>query len=317
MKKTYSLKVPVYISDSVEDEKKIIEFDGFELSQKLLIDTVISRIQQYEENPISISKRKRNKTGTQNIEKVNYEEISLGNDICLLLNVTSFSTNIFDGFVEKEKRIKLDRTDKLGSENHYFILYPHIFGVNKRQFKWIILLYEDPNKENSEIVSAVKLVLKEILDIKPVNIKMRELMEKLSSKGVISELSMKLVAVTFEDNEVDYEIDNYLTQTKITRIKEKKYRDVPAEEISSLIEDKSLGEYKRRAIRILQGKQELKLEQEYKDENKERMTELAEEIFNFTTEVSSEEIETGQIYKKDFIIKKLQPVLENYLSYTN
>lgn len=317
--KSYQIKIPIYISDSKVDEDSELQFRGLLLTQKLLVSNLKSKIQKYNENKVVLTSGKKNKTITKNIEEVSYEQVNFGNDSALLLKITSFNSNLHDGFVEKDTRIKLNKTDKIGSEHYYAIIYPHIFGIEKREYKWIVFVYEDPNKENNDIVSSVKLVLKNVLGIISVNIKLQDFINRLKSLDTTAELSMKFISVNYEENEVDYNIKGYEIKNKTTKIVESLYKDVPISKINEIIEDKSFtSRFRRRILKISNGKHELKLEQEYIDEADVKFKEIAEELFNFSTEVSSKEVESNEIYTTEFILNKIQPVIENFLtSYQN
>ena len=281
--KTYKLKVPVYLSDEIEDKEKTIKYNGFELNGELLISTLTSKLDKFNES-----------------KKI---------------------TNLYDGFVEKEKRVKLQKNDKVGSENHFVILYPHVFGgIENLSYKWIVLLYEDPNKRNIEIVNATKMVLKNLLDINTKNIKLKDVVNKLKNKKTIPELCLKLSTVEFEENDVDYNFNEFVSKTKISTFKEKTYKNIPFEKVKQILNDTNIfNRFSKRTLKIIDGKQEFKLQQESKETEdiQNKVNELAEESYNFTTEVTSEEIENNEIYKTEFIINKLQPVLENYLGYNH
>lgn len=305
--------MPIYISDSEIDDYENFPFKELDFNSDLLINNLISKINSHNENDVVLTSKKRNKTTTKNVDEINFEKIQFGNDNALLLKITSFNSNLYGSFIEKGERIKLNKNDKIGSEHYYAIIYPHIYGIEKREYKWIILVYEDPNKENADITSAIKLVLKKVLDITPVNIKLPDLMNKL--KYVKSaDLSMKFVSVNFEDNEVDYNISGYEVKTKTTKISESSYRGVPIEKINDIIQNKSFTEdFQSRVLRIVKGKQELKIEEKIDEEN-DKLKELAEELFNYKTEISVLDAETDVIYNTEYIIKKMEPVLRNYLN---
>jgi hypothetical protein len=317
--KSYQIKIPIYISDSKLDENSSLQFKELILNQKLLVANLISKIEKYNKDKVTLTSGKKNKTTTKNVEEVGYEEVDFGNDSALLLKITSFTSNLYDSFVEKDTRIKLNKTDKIGSEHHYAIIYPYIFGIEKREYKWIVFVYEDPNKENNDIISSVKLVLKNVLGILPVNIKLHDFINRIKSLDNSAELSMKFISVNFEENDIDYNIKGYEVKSKTTKIVESLYKDVPLEKINEIIADITfVSKFHRRVLKICKGKHELKLEQEYIDEAKSKVKETAEELFNFSTEVSSSEVETNEIYQTEFIVNKIQPVLENFLnSYQN
>lgn len=312
--KSYNIKIPIYISDSKVDEISNFPFEELILSQDLLISNLISKIYSHNTKKLVLTSGKKNKTTTKNVNEVNYEKINFGNDSALLLKITSFNSNLYDGFIEKDTRIQLNKDDKIGSEHYYAVIYPHIFGLEKREYKWIVMVYEDPNKENNDIVTSIKLVLKNVLGIVSVNIKLPDFIERLKSIKESVELSMKFISVNYDDNDVDYNIKGYEFETKTTKISESLYKGVPINKINDIVEDKSfLNKFKRRILKITNGKYELKLEQEYLDESETKFKEIAEELFNFTSEISSTDVETNEIYKTEYILNKIQPVLENYL----
>lgn len=312
--KSYSIKIPIYISDSKIDEISNFPFEELILSQDLLVTNLISKIDSHNTKKLVLTSGKRNKTTTKNVNEVNYEKINFGNDSALLLKITSFNSNLYDGFIEKDTRIQLNKDDKIGSEHYYAVIYPHIFGLEKREYKWIVMVYEDPNKENNDIVTSIKLVLKNVLGIVSVNIKLPDFIERLKTIKESVDLSMKFISVNYDDNDVDYNIKGYEFENKTTKISESLYKGVPINKINDIVEDKSfLNKFKRRILKITNGKHELKLEQEYLDESETKFKEIAEELFNFTSEISSTDVETNEIYKTEYILNKIQPVLENYL----
>jgi hypothetical protein len=274
--KSYNIKIPIYISDSKIDEISNFPFEELILSQDLLVSNLVSKIESHNTKKLVLTSGKRNKTTTKNVNEVNYEKINFGSDSALLLKITSFSSNLYDGFIEKDTRIQLNKNDKIGSEHYYAVIYPHIFGLEKREYKWIVMVYEDPNKENNDIVTSIKLVLKNVLGIVSVNIKLPDFIERLKSIKESVELSMKFISVNYDDNDIDYNIKGYEFECKTTKISESLYKGVPINKINEIVEDKSfLNKFKRRILKITNGKHELKLEQEYLDEAETKFKEIA------------------------------------------
>jgi hypothetical protein len=314
--KTYKLKVPVYISDEKEDEKKTIEFEELGFSKELLIDTIISKIKTFNEKKIILTKKVRNKTITQNVESVNYEKIKFGNDSSLLIRITLFQTNILDKYIQSETKKDIGENDKLGSENHFFVLYPHTYGIDLDKYKWLILLYEDPNKDNKEIVTASKTVLNDILEINTKNVKLNDVIKRVSNKKIIPKLSLKLSSFEFDENDEDYKLNEYLVKGKTSKIREIEYENLPFESVKKILQDTKIFLYfSKRVLKITDGKQQFKLEQNSLDEVQEKINEVAEESYNFSSEVTSDDLENKKIYTTDFIIKKMHPVIENYICY--
>lgn len=313
--KNYSIKIPIFISDSAEDSIEDFPFQELAFNRELLVKNLIEKIYKHNSKNIVLTNTKRNKTRTKNVDEINCHKIKLGQDDGLLIKVTSFNSNLYGSFLEKEKRIELGKNDKIGSEHYYAILYPQIFGLKERKYKWITLVYEDPNKEISDILTSIKLVLKNVLNINPVNIKPPEFKKRIESFKSSVDLSLKFTSVDFDENEVDYNLTEYEIKSKKIKIDESNYKNVPIDRIEKIIDDKSfLDKFQKRLVKIINGKQELKLTQNYEDETENKLKEIAEEIFNFTTVISHSDIENNKIYEIDYIINKIKPVLENYLS---
>lgn len=197
------------------------------------------------------------------------------------------------------------------------LLYPRIIGLNKQeyQFQWKILLYEDPTKDNYELVSICKTVLEKVFDIKVCNIKLDRVLKLLKEKKVVSELSMQFNSLSNDENEVETDLRRYLVATQLKKIKYENFKDVPFNEIEKIISDKNYeNEYQKRILKFIFNKKEFKLTNEY-IEAKEKIKDTVEEIFN--SEVIINESETEHLFEKDFILEKMTPVIQEYLSENN
>lgn len=314
--KDYSIKIPIFISDSGEDNFENFPFQELAFNRELLVNNLIDKIEKYNSKKEILTIPKKNKTRTKNVGKINFDKIKFGEDDALLIKVTSFNSNFYGSFLESDERIELSKNDKIGSEHYYAILYPQIFGLKERSYKWITLVYEDPNKEITDILTSIKLVLKKVLDINPVNIKPPEFKQRIKTFKSSVDLSLKFTSFDFEENEVDYRLTEYEIKSKKVKIDESSYKNVPINKIEEIIDDKTfLEKFQKRLVKIINGKQELKLTQNYEEiETENKLKEIAEEIFNFTTTISHTDIENNVIYKTEYIKEKIKPVLENYLS---
>lgn len=314
--KSYNIKIPVYISEKVEEE------DGFFgiLSYQNMIDILSKKIDAYNDNPTNITNDKRNKTVIKEIEKVTYSVVDIGDEKGMLLKITASNTNFFDGYLKtnelNEEKRKLNKTDKVGSDNNYILLYPKITGANTANYKyeWIILIYEDPNKENSDIVGIAKLVMQKILNISIANLKLPELLSKLEAISIIPELQLKFSTVEYDTNDVDEYLVEYLTKSKIVKQQESFFKNVPFEKVKKIINEvKFYLDYKKKSIKIVNGKNEIKIFQEHLEEAKEKLKITVEEIFNQNSLIYQSDIEKKLIYDETYIIEKLSPILANYL----
>lgn len=313
----YKVHIPIYVTEpKINDDA--INFPTTINTQINLINGLVGKLDEHNQSGTILKKDKKNKTATQHVQKVNYELIKFGEDDALMLQITSYKSNLYDRFIESETKTKLNPEDKFGSENFRAVLYPHIFGLSNEISQWVILLYTDPNKENSEVTSSIKMVLRKVLNITPIHIKPEEILSRLTNVKTLPKLSIKFYSFKLDDNDIDYSLDEFVVENYVTTIKESKYEGVPVELAKVVLEDRTLlGKFKKRVLKIETGKQEIKLEQNIIDEAESKISETAEEIFNFSTVVTKSQIESNEINNTDFIVNKLQPILENYLNSYN
>jgi len=263
--KSYVIKVPVISSELILKGNDL--FGGISFSDMLNYAKV--KISNYKLLESKISKNSRNKVQTKEIANVDYIDCLIGTRPCMLLQISAYNTNLYDGYVETDQKINLKQNHKLGSDNYYALLVPNIIGLDSNNYKhqWIILIYEDPHKDNQEIVGTTKLVLNKILEISTFNIKLPEVLEELKRINTLPELSLNFSCIYNDENEVDVRFRNYLVGSKVRKLREDKFKNVPFKTTEELINDKSFQEsYQKRLLKISFGKKEFRITQEQKDE---------------------------------------------------
>lgn len=307
------IQLPFYISEFFKDNNSPLEFKDLEFSTELLIESNIQKIIKFNETNIPISKKKKYKIKVNNIEKVDYEKIYFGEDPALLLRINSNNSNLHDVYVNQTT---LSNKDKIGAKNNIVVLYPYIKDKIKKEYFWIIIVYVDPNKEFNEIVTVAKLSIKEILKITSKNIKKPDLIDKIRKYRILDSISIKFLSLNFDDNEDEDILSVYKFGFKSKKIYEYEYKNVPFEEIEKVINDESfIQKFNKRTINFNKNKGVLKLEQGYLDDAKAVFENYAEEIFNLFVEIDIKDLEEEAHYQTDYIIKKVEPSLENYLIY--
>ena len=248
--KSYKIKIPVYSSELLKKAKGLFEGHSYED----MINYLDKKLDNYTQTKPKLSQKKRNKVkeiGIQNIEKI---EGHIGEIPIRLFKISAYNTNLIDGYVETEERITLTKNDKLGSDTNFMLLYPRIIGLNENEYKyqWKILLYEDPTKENRELVPICKIVLEKVFEIKICNIKLDRVLKILKEKEVISELSMQFNSQSNDENEVETKLRKYLVSANLKRIRYENFENVPFIEVEKIISDEGYkNEYQKRIIKFL------------------------------------------------------------------
>jgi hypothetical protein len=305
--KSYNIKVPVYTTEIIEEDNCL-----FGITRAEMISAIKVKITNFQSE---LSFENRNKTKKTVISKITSTDHVLGDVPCLLLQISAYNTNLYDGYFEAEEKIEFQKDNKIGNDTNFMLIYPIINGITQSSYTryFIILIYEDPNKDGGEILKISKNVVNKILSIPIQNIKLPTLLDELKAISTTPELQVRYFGMSNADNEVDVKFREYLQSGKIKRTKENSFKNMPFDTVQDLLnETDDSGEYQRREVKLIYGKKEYKISKELFNEAGETLRETAEKIYNATTSISQEELD--KIYNTDFIVEKIGAVLTNYLS---
>ncbi len=317
-KKGYQIKVPVYVSEKMErDNNGAI----FPTSNETLIEDAKVLISAYNSNPnITLTSDKRNKTTTIGIKSIDVEDLFFNSDKCLLLKVTAFKTNLIDGYYqsanEEEKEIRFKERDKICSDTYFFILYPllNIQAENglKIDVYWHIFIYEDPSKTNDEMARIARLIMSKIMKAPIKNIKSEKMLADIRKYNLISEVEISLSVIADDDEGVPEYIQNYQFSSKLKKEKKIKLSNMSADDAISAFEDESFtNNYSKRQLRfITHNKRVFSVVQEFKD----KISLALEDSFNYSIDVSEEDIKNGNIFKTETIKQNVEGIFTRYMS---
>lgn len=316
--KYYDIKIPVYTTELIEDA-------GTTYSK--MIDSLILKLADTSTLLESEGVGKRNKTQRRKINGIEPFKIEKDDEVPMLLLKTSASlTNFYDGFIldEQGKKERLKTKNGVGSDTNFMLFYPYIQGIVKENFRsqWIILIYEDPNKEHKDIIETSKIVLN-FLNLNVKNIKPKAIIEELSSKSVVEDFEIRINTTVFDENDPFTNLEEYLISTQFRKDELYKYKNVPSNMVVEIIRDFNLkaldgllkGKFKK-ILKIITGKKEFNITQEYDEElndNQRIIKEAADELYNATSRVYESDL-TQNIYDQTFVVNKLKAVLTNYIS---
>lgn len=305
----YKIKVPVYTTSMLDHNIGL--FEGVTYND--MIKFAKDKIEKY---PFPLNSPTRNKTLMTVIKDVKTEMVNWGSDKALLLQISAYDTNFYDGYFEGEKTVAITKDNKIGKDSNFILLVPRIKGLTAESYTcyFLMFVYEDPTKHSGEVSRLAKLLAREILQVPVENIKLPIIMQELKSYKTIPELQIKYTSMYEAEDDVAVKYVPYLQGCKIEKKKIRNFKDMPFDVMSDLLTDNSDDEsYQTKKTSIIVGKTEYRIKSLI-DEAKNELQETAEKIFNFTTGITQTELDT-KIHNKDFIIEKLQTVLYNYLSY--
>ena len=203
--KSYNIKVPVFTTTMQDDTEGLFG----KVTYLEMIDMLKTKIGAFKSE---ISFENRNKTKKTVISKINFTEHILGETPCLLLQVSAFITNMYDGYFEASEKIQIQKDNKLGNENNFILLYPIIKGFDSYNYTryFLVLVYEDPTKDNGEVIKIAKNVVNKILNIPIQNIKLPTILDEIKGLLTIPELQIKYYSMYNAENEVDVKYREYL-----------------------------------------------------------------------------------------------------------
>jgi len=312
--KSYLIKVPVYTTEMIENAQDL--FGG--ISNENMLSYLRNKINSFKETGGTVDFDNRNKTRKTVINGIKFTEHKAGETSGILMQISAYSTNLYDGYLEAEEKINFKKDYKIGSETNFVMIYPVIKGLDRTNYLryFIVLVYEDPTKNNEEISKIAKAVLNRVLNIPVANIKLPTILEELRSIGTIPELQIKYSAVYNHENDVDLKYREYLVSGKLKKQKEDCFKNMPVDRIEELLNEPEEEDYQKKEAKLTIGKKEYRISRELINEASEALKETAEKVFNASTSITEEEL-SNQIHNTEFIFSKLTPILENFLSTDN
>lgn len=308
--KSYNIKIPVYTTTMLDQSVGL--FDN--VSYYDMIQMVKGKLSHFK-TPISSSNR--NKTKQTVINGISYTDVLIDGVPALLLQISAFNTNIYDGYFEANEKIQITKDNKIGRDSNYVLLYPRIKGLSANTYTcfFLLLVYEDPTKDNGEVCRLAKIVVNKILEIPIQNIKLPMIFDELKDIATIPELQIKYRSIIDAENEVDVKYREYICTQKLEKKKDRIFKNIPRETMIELLADKAEDEdYHQKNTRIVIGKKEYRIKKDLLKEASEELQETAEKIFNATSSITQEELDTKKVHDPEFIVEKLTAVLTNYLS---
>ena len=310
VEKSYNIKVPVYTTTMLDQNVGL--FDNVSYHELILMAK--ERISKFK-SPISSSSR--NKTKRTVVSNIECHDVNIGDVPSLLLQVSAFTTNMYDGYFEAEEKITITKENKIGSDSNFVLLYPRIKGLSSDSYTcfFLILAYEDPTKDSGEVSRLAKIIANKILDIPIQNIKLPMIFDELKDIHTIPELQIRYRSIIDAENDVDVKYREYLVTQKLEKKKEKNFKNIPYETMIQLLSDQTDNEdYQHKDTKITIGRKEYRIKRELAEEAHEELNETAEKIFNALSSITPLELE-NKVHDIDFITEKLTAILSNYLSY--
>lgn len=314
------INIPAFISEfkEINEDGAIFRRNIDELVEDAKV--LIAEFNNKNQQPIITDKRSK-KTTKLGINKIEVIDILFNEDKALLLKVSSFKTNLVDGYYQRIKKnestkdkIQFKIDDRICSDTYFFILYPIVksnMETLKCQEYWYVFLYVDPSKESNDMKMVARYIMSTIIKRPIKNIKAHKFIEELKKHKIIE--SVEITLSSYRDSD-DEEEPGYLSNYKI-HCKVKKHKTIT---LTGMSVDDAVAAYEDTSFKDTYDKRQLKFvnsnQQVYQatQEFHKKMKESFEDSFNYVVSVSASDVSSGKIFETDFIKEKIEGLLTRY-----
>jgi hypothetical protein len=301
--KKYIINIPLFVSKSSSAG------DLFDITHNYLIDGVINKLTQYNNEKDFKILNKRNKVYQRQIGHIDFEKCVLGDRPALLLNVSAYTLNKQGEHIKSDSVVSVEPSDRIGDKSNYYLLVPDITGLETIYYNWFLLVYDDPSRDSEEIITIAKCFMNDIVQQPIKNIKLPTLLNEL--KGALPKIKLQLNTIEYDSNSRYDKFKKYETRFSSFTRQEIDYAGMEIGEVEKLVKEKFGNRFKQKVLKLFIGNKEYKIKQEIANFKADNNL-LVERCFNFAEEIPTAQIE--DVYKKEFILNIMQKVLVKYLT---
>lgn len=176
------------------------------------------------------------------------------------LKIDEYKCGLTDMYLDEGNQNPRDisDTDKLGSRYNYALLYPFIQDTdNGYTNRWLVVIYDTPDKMSDDIVNTVKCVVGQILKFPFRYIIPRDFIEG----SIVPKIEVQFSNLENGENQ-NVTLHNYVVSNRIKKQKTITYEDVPVDDVSELVNEDRSG-WKKKIVRIFKNKENNKAYQKY------------------------------------------------------
>lgn len=298
------IQVPLYTIPLWEEGSDCL----FPTNYEDIISLLKGRLEAFSPKELRNGRKEKKTT----IEKIYFSEKKIAQVPCILVRCTVSDSNLGDSTLEDDTIIKLSTKAKMKFENYYFLLYPKIDGpVSNRLSSVLMLVYDDPYHDSSTSCRISTTIIKKVLNLSPRNIKLDSVIQEVAQASVIPELRITLLSMDNTASAYAPKISQYQTNASKFERQILEYQGIPKDKVTELLKDDDCGDYNVKEITVSIGKKQLKVKRDV-SRGIGNMKTYIESLFNSTISITDDEM--SRLYDEDFIIEKLHPVLNNFIS---
>lgn len=280
-----------------------------------MINDVVNKINAYN-NLASEDKAKipfRGKSKVKVLRAIHNDNYNIGTVPCVQICVDEYKEGYDNMYLQKraEQSLEINLDDRIGSDRNYALLYPLIPNDEDATNSWLVIIFDTPNKDDSDIINTIKYTIKTVLGFSFRFAYPRT----INGLPVVPKIEVSYVTVENENNE-GVNLSQFIVSNKIQTTKKTIYENVPSNNVDPLLEDSrsAMGPNMRCRIKMFfdQAKKNAYKKYDYK----------VDDYGNIRSEIAAKysyEIEVGvddmpQIYDNRMMKLYFTDVVNNFLT---
>lgn len=309
VQKTYLLKLPVFIIPLKKEDKGL-----FGAMDKLtMVENLKTQLEKFPKTELS----NRGKLKKTQIESLALSTIYLDEHTpCLLVQAAVSDSNLEDTYLSgpNQPKSKIPKTSVISGEKYFILFYPRIEGIDSNQYTytWLQVIYEDPTHETGVATKVAKKIAKSIINVESFNVKLQSAIEDFKKIKLFPEVQIELTSVDVAPASEFSKYETYLVDSKESRHLCYNFKNMPYDIVEEIFRDTDSHGFITTKAKAIIAKKEYRVKREhYQDQADLKST--FEQLYNFSYEVTKEEIDSGELFKEEFLMARFSSVIEAYL----
>ncbi len=217
---------------------------------QLMIDDVANKIDNYNnrdpEQKLRIPYRGKSKSKV--IRAIHTTLYDIGTEHCIQICVEEYKEGYSDLYYQtgNNPQVDINPRDRLGSNRNYALLYPLVEHRQQDVNRWLVVIYDTPDKDDSDIIGTIKYTVNKILEF-PFTFVIPSVLRGMQN---VPKIEVSFATLENIDNE-QYALSNLITSRTAKKNRKIVYQDVPTNQIQDILDDnRNLRWYEKKLVRI-------------------------------------------------------------------
>ncbi len=217
---------------------------------QLMIDDVTNMIENYNnrapEQKLRIPYRGKSKSKV--IRAIHTTFYNIGMERCIQICVEEYKEGYSDLYYQtgNNPQVDINPEDRLGSNRNYALLYPLVEHRQENVNRWLVVVYDTPDKDDSDIIGTIKYTVNKILEF-PFTFVIPSVLQGIQN---VPKIEVSFATLENIDNE-QYALSNLITSRRAKKNRKIVYQDVPTDQIQDILDDnRNLRWYEKKLVRI-------------------------------------------------------------------